>query len=339
MANFTITENYGTYQGNTSMITDGNTSNCWRANDSNGSGKYVLLTCDTTIYVKSVTYSTTQTSEVFKSGTYLQVSTDSSNYTDIGQFDGNANVTFTVNKNAKYIRIYCKSGSGYVSISELTIDYDNSGGGDDPSESGTFTGSPVASSYTGISQNTSKISQAVGKTAENPATSTSAWYGSNSATVDTQYAQYTFDVSSIPSEAINIKITCKIAGTAENTTYTHQKGGRYSVWGLCCNGATKGSQIYTTSRSVTVVEFSDTGNWTREELNGLQLRHYVGYYGGTTNGVTLTIAYDIPSEDTNYTFMKIEGIFLPVDIFVKTNGVWVLQKEPELDTSKTYVKG
>lgn len=123
MATFTISENFGTYQGNTSYINDGNSSNLWQANEQQSSGKYVLLTSSELIYVKSVTYYTSNSSEVFKSGAYLQVSSDGSNYTDIEQFDGEQKKTFTVNKECKYIRIYCKSGSNYVSISELTIDY------------------------------------------------------------------------------------------------------------------------------------------------------------------------------------------------------------------------
>lgn len=123
MATFTITENFGTYKGNTSYIIDGNKSNCWQANQRQSQGKYVQLTSDEMIHVNTVEYTTTNSSEIFKSGAYLQTSTDGSNWDEIGGFNGSKTQTFTVDKDCQYIRIYCKSGSGYVSISELDINY------------------------------------------------------------------------------------------------------------------------------------------------------------------------------------------------------------------------
>lgn len=413
MANFTIEENYGTYKGNTSYILDGNTSNLWQANDSNSQGKYVLITSDKLINVTTVVYTTTNSSEIFKSGTYLQYSTDKSNWTDVGQFDGKQSVTFNVNAKCQYLRIYCKSGSGYVSISELAITYtekeivkynvtiEDNGYNvtpkgtqeyeentvvpitieEDPlpkvyldgaditdqftkkavTSDATFTGAPSGSSYTGLSSGSNGVASAVGKTAENPFGDTLNWYGSNGATVDSQYAQYTFDLSSIPSNATNIKVSCKVAGTAENATYSHQAGGKYSVWGLCANGTAKGSQIYTTSTSVAVIEFTDTGTWTRAELNNLQLRHYVGYYGGSTNGATLTIKYTVPGGDQVYyeyeltvtsdhvitlggstgtnLRIKANGSYKKVvKIFKKENGTYTEIDASALDASANYVK-
>lgn len=194
----------------------------------------------------------------------------------------------------------------------------------------TYTGSPSQSSYTGLSSGSNYVSNAIGKTAENPYTGTNNWYGSSSASVDSQYAQYTFDVSSIPSNATNISVSCKVAGKAESSTYSHQSGGRYSVWGLCSNGVSKGSQINATSTSISVLEFTNTGDWTRSELNNLQLRHYVGYYGGSTNGATLTITYSIPGSGSTYTYVFTMGNHDSVlffgssgEVFYrKTNGVW-----------------
>lgn len=124
MATFTISENFGTYQGNVNYIIDGNESNCWRCDAQQGAGKYVMLTASEPIHVKTVGYITTQTSEVFSGGAWLQVSTDGSSWTDVGQFTGNASLSFDVEKDCQYIRIYCKSGNRYVSISELSINYD-----------------------------------------------------------------------------------------------------------------------------------------------------------------------------------------------------------------------
>lgn len=131
MASFKVTENYGTYQGNTSYISDGNKTNCWRADSTAAAGKYVLWTFDSDVKLTAFSYTTTQSSEVFKAGQYLQVSKDGNSWTDIGQFDGSTSKEFTdINQECRYVRIYCKSGSGYISISEAELTYTE--GGDDP---------------------------------------------------------------------------------------------------------------------------------------------------------------------------------------------------------------
>lgn len=200
----------------------------------------------------------------------------------------------------------------------------------------TFTAN--ASSYTGINSGSNYIKNAVGKTAENYYTGANNWYSSRTAAVDSRYAQYTFDLSSIPENAENIKVGCSIAGKAENSTYNHSAGGRYSVWRLCCNGTGKSEQIHATATSIKVYTFSNTGTWTRDELNGLQLRHYVGYYGGGTAGITLTIEYTTGgAEQGTGLFVKQNGAFVEaVKIYKKTNGAWAEIDRATLDTRAKY---
>lgn len=194
-----------------------------------------------------------------------------------------------------------------------------------------YSGSPAASTYINIQSGSQYVAYAVGKTAENPYSSTNSYYCNSSTAVDAAYGQYTFDLSSIPSNATNIEVACTVAGHAESTTYSHQQGGRYSVWGLCSNGVAKGSQIYTTSTSNTTISFTDTGTWTRDELDNLQLRHYVGYYGGGTVGVTLSITYSLPGSEDVYTYNLIVSadhiiIFGGGEdqeiLYIKDNGSW-----------------
>lgn len=126
MATFTVDENYGSYKGDPSYIIDGSTSQTWRANEQESTGKYVLVTASEPIHINTITYTTGQSDEIFSSS-YLQVSTDGSTWVDVGQFNKTSPLTFNVNRVAQYIRIYCKSGSSqYVSISELAIDYASS---------------------------------------------------------------------------------------------------------------------------------------------------------------------------------------------------------------------
>lgn len=131
-ASYTVSENYGTYQGNTSYISDGNTNNCWRGDNKSSQGKYVMWTFDQDVVLTAFNYSTTQSSEIFGTGQYLQTSLDGSSWTDAGQFTGKTPCNFTgLSVKCRYVRIYCKSGSDYVSISEaaLTWSEDTGGGG------------------------------------------------------------------------------------------------------------------------------------------------------------------------------------------------------------------
>lgn len=119
-ATFTVSENLGTYQGKTSYISDGSTSSgTWRADKSASSGYYVQWAFDKNVILTGFNYQSSQSSEIFHTGCYLQVSEDGSSWTDVGQFTGRSPCNFTdLNTECRYVRIYSKSGSGYVSITE-----------------------------------------------------------------------------------------------------------------------------------------------------------------------------------------------------------------------------
>jgi len=220
------------------------------------------------------------------------------------------------------------------------------------------------SSYTGLSSGQDSVAKAIGHTAEEHYSMTSNWYSASGAAVDTGYAQYTFDLSSIPSSATNIQVSCKVYGHAESSTHTYSAGGKYSHWQLYCNGSAKGSYVYTTSTSNTEITITDCGTWTREELNNLQLRNCVGYYGGGTAGITLTISweggeynykYSITNIAANHTiavtfgtstqqlYLKKSGAWVEFtgQVYKKVSGTWVLQTDIShvFDTGTNYVKG
>lgn len=196
-----------------------------------------------------------------------------------------------------------------------------------------------ASKNTNLKSGTSYPARAIGKTAESPYSTASNWYGPSGNAVDSSYVDFTFDLSSIPSNATDIVVGCKVAGKAENATYNYAAGGRYSIWGLCYNGTLKSEKIHATKTSVAVLTIPDS-TWTREELDGLQLRHWVGYYGGSTTGITLTITYNVGGGETTTTtlYLKRNDAFVGVQkIYKKVNGSWT--EVDTIDTDTNYILG
>ena len=71
---------------------------------------------------------------------------------------------------------------------------------------------------------------------------------------------------------------------------------------------------------------SDTGTWTRAELQDAWLRFGVGYYGGRILGITWTVNYSTPKYYT-YTYTVDSNATIIVSIghklYFKSNGSWV----------------
>ena len=132
----------------------------------------------------------------------------------------------------------------------------------------------------GINSNSSYASYPVGHTAENPHTYSSNMYASNNST---GYAQYSFDFSDIPSNAIINSVEVKCSGLRENSSISTYY--RASI-GLYSGNTQKSTEQEFTSTSQQTITISDPGDWTRTELNNAQLRFTVGYYGGRLYGVT-----------------------------------------------------
>lgn len=117
---------HGTYAGDISNITDGDTSTYWWSNDAQSAGTYVQFEYSKTILLNSFTCQTlTNTGDCVSSGTLLQTSMDGETWTTVGTFDGSAELTFSdLNTKCKYIRIYADtSSSKWLCISEVTVDY------------------------------------------------------------------------------------------------------------------------------------------------------------------------------------------------------------------------
>lgn len=341
MANFTIEENFGTY-GSTKVdaIIDGNKSNCWQANDKQANGKYVKLTSDKKIHVTSVKYSTTKTTECILGGAWLQVSMDNTSWTDIGEFTGNASLTFTLNNDCQYIRIYCKSGSGYISISELEIEYTEipdkqwnisiqgkDATIDKPSDNKVNDGdsfeieiSGAISSLTDNGQDVigNIVSHTIDPTSELSSTPTS--YTTSGSISGTRYRNAVGKGSS--TTATGNDYASGGSSSTATITYAFDFSGlpadaviqsvEVKVGGHAENASrsTANLQLYAGSVAKgSQSKFTSTskqiitmtpGEWTRDELQNAKLSFTIGYYGGLVNGVDFKIVYSLPNSGSTY---------------------------------------
>lgn len=168
--------------------------------------------------------------------------------------------------------------------------------------------------YTAKGMNsTSNLDACIGVSAADGSSSSNV-YSSGSGT--TGYAYYTFDLSSIPSNATITNVSCQVKAHEENasrSTCTLQ---------LYAGSTAKGSKTTVNGTSNAIYDLT-TGNWTRSELNNLQLVMAVGYYGGLIAGATLTIEY---SAERSYS-ASIIGTNSEVTIssnylYLKANGSW-----------------
>lgn len=178
----------------------------------------------------------------------------------------------------------------------------------------------TASSQTtsGVSSGSTYLTSAVGKTAENPSSSSGNAYASNGST---GYCIYSFNVSSIPNDAVIKSISCKVYGHAESTTYT--VGSRECTLQFYNNTTAVGTADHFTSTNNYILEMSDCGTWTRSDLNNIKLRCTVAYYGGGVGGISLTIEYEVSSIRYYYVVPVYEAKDIVVkykpDFYVKVN--------------------
>ena len=152
-----------------------------------------------------------------------------------------------------------------------------------------------------------------------------------------QYLIYSFDVSSIPSNATIISVACtaKAQHTHNNTTY--------GAIQLYSGSTAKGTA--STFRATTTMDL-DCGSWTRSELSNIRIRIGNTYTGGTTTyytrfyGADLTVVYTVPGDYCyGYTISNISVDHTIVisdngssaKAYIKVNGSWV-------QASKVYKK-
>lgn len=151
---------------------------------------------------------------------------------------------------------------------------------------------------------------------------------------------FTFDVSSIPQDAIINSVNVKVKYSVSSTTY---------LTSLTCQ-AYKGTTAMgtaTTKRSTTATVYTlNVGTWTRTDLDTFRIffSGRRGVLGGTTSmyvyGMELIVNYFVPS-DTNQLSIKTSGEWKYVQaVYKKVNSAWVEQTDLEsvFDTNMDYVR-
>ena len=158
----------------------------------------------------------------------------------------------------------------------------------------TFTANDVNTS--GIQSGSSYAQYAIGHTAESPYSSTSNMYASN---YSTGYAEYSFDFSSIPSNATIENIEVRCYGHRESSTIdsTH-----VSQCALYANDSVVSEKVDFPSTSSSIITLTPTTLPTRAQLDNYTVRHYVGYYGGLVTGISFEVIYSTGSGIDHYTY-------------------------------------
>lgn len=218
----------------------------------------------------------------------------------------------------------------------------------------TFTANYV--DLTDIQSGSSYAEYAIGYTAEDPYSSSSNMYAS-----DTGYADYSFDFSSIPSNAVIEDIEVRCHGHRESATIDSTHISRVTLYRG--NTAISESEEFQ-YQSFTTVTLVPTTMPTRAELDSIVVRHLVGYYGGLVTGISFVVTYSVGSGLDHYTYtftvsgdttivvviggssqtmyFKNGSSWTAVSaVYVKTNGVWVKQSDLTniFDSTKRYRNG
>lgn len=148
---------------------------------------------------------------------------------------------------------------------------------------------PTAYTTSG-SINGTRYKNAIGKGADTSAVSGNDYASGNSSSK--AYIYYSFEFEDIPEDATIDSVSCKVKGHLENSSRSTANLQLYA------GSTAKGSASKFTSTSAQTVTLT-TGTWTRSEIDELQLRFEIGYYGGLVNGATVTIKYSY--NDVKYT--------------------------------------
>lgn len=172
---------------------------------------------------------------------------------------------------------------------------------------------PAEFTASGMSS-TSNASACIGESADS-GTSTANMYSSGQST--TGVVDYSFDLSSIPSNAVISSVSCKVKAHEENASrsaFTLQ---------IYAGDTAKGSQTTVNGTSNTIYTLA-TGSWTRAELDSLILHTTYGYYGGLVAGATLIVEYEMaePAADVTLTVSEDGWSITGSGLYKKTSGTW-----------------
>lgn len=180
-----------------------------------------------------------------------------------------------------------------------------------------------------IQSGSSYAEYAVGHSAESPSSSGSSsnMYASSGST---GYATYSFDFSSIPSNATIESIEVRCYGHRENSTIDSTHVSQCTLY----SGSTAVSdEVDFPSTSNSIITIEPNSAITRSQLDNLRVRHTVGYYGGLVLGISFEVTYSTGSGIDHYTYTYtvsgdatiavVIGTVATAKLFFKENGSWV----------------
>lgn len=210
----------------------------------------------------------------------------------------------------------------------------------------------------GIQSGSSYAQYAVGHSAESPSSSGSGsnMYASNNST---GYAAYSFDFSSIPSNAVIEDIEVRCYGHRESNTISSN----YVSQCVLYRGSTAISEeVDFPNTSENIITITPTTMPTRSQLDNVTVRHYVGYYGGLVRGISFDVTYSTGSGLDHYTYtftvtgdstisvviggsvekntayIKVNGTWKEVTVYKKISGIWQQITDPAtvIDSIENY---
>lgn len=126
-ATWTPSTNYGTYNNNAITNVNGDNSTYFWSNETQSVGKYILFTFNKFIDLTEVTTYSNNSTDYPSSVNKLQVSSDNTNWVNVGTFQNSQTSTFTgINATKiKYVRIYCDTtgNNSWLVLNSVTFTY------------------------------------------------------------------------------------------------------------------------------------------------------------------------------------------------------------------------
>ena len=126
-AAWTPSTNYGTYNNNAITNVNGDNNTYFWSNETQSVGKYILFTFNKFIDLTEVTTYSNNSTDYPSSVNKLQVSSDNTNWVNVGTFQNSQTSTFTgINATKiKYVRIYCDTtgNNSWLVLNKVTFTY------------------------------------------------------------------------------------------------------------------------------------------------------------------------------------------------------------------------
>ncbi len=189
------------------------------------------------------------------------------------------------------------------------------------------TASSVPTSYTaGGSINGTNYQSPIGKGSDTPNRTGNDYFSTVQGGSGSTYIDYHFDFSDIPEGATIISMSVTVKGHCESTSESREISRVQCYTGTTAKGSYVDMTDSTTDRVYTI---SNTGTWTRAELDDARIKHTIGVYGGLMSGATWAVTYELDGYVYTITNVVADHAIVVTasgggpKLYVKLNGSWV----------------